>query len=61
MISIKEIYPWWNSLTKDEKMEIYFKKFSSGTYDDCTEWWYNLDIAGKIKVFNKELGIINDI
>jgi len=57
MISKKEVYPWWNSLTKDEKMEIYFKKYSSGTYDDCIEWWDNLDITEKINVFkNWNLG-----
>ena len=38
-------------------MEIYFRYFTSGTYDDCEEWWYDLDIAEKIKVFNKELGL----
>ena len=52
MITKKEIYPWWNILTKNEKMEIYFKKYSTGTYDDCIEWWDNLDITEKIKVFN---------
>ncbi len=53
MISKKEIYPWWNSLTKNEKMEIYFKKYSSGTYDDCVEWWDGLDIAEKIKIYEE--------
>ncbi|MBA7661833.1 hypothetical protein ES703_69853 [subsurface metagenome] len=57
MITKREIYPWWNSLTKNEKMEIYFKYFTSGTHEDCIEWWYGLDIAEKIKVFNKELGV----
>ncbi len=52
MITKKEIYPWWNILTKNEKMEIYFKKYSTGNYDDWIEWWDNLDITEKIKVFN---------
>jgi len=52
MISKREICPWWNSLTQEEKMEIYFKYYTTGTYDDCIEWWYDLDVTEKIKVFN---------
>ena len=33
-------------------MMIFFKYFSSGTYDDCIEWWDNLGIEEKIDVFN---------
>ena len=52
IITKREIYPWWNILTKDEKMEIYFKYYSSGTYDDCIEWWERIDIICKIFVFD---------
>ena len=52
MVTKKEICPWWNILSEEERMEIYFKYFSSGTYDDCKEWWWNLDVEEKIKVFN---------
>ena len=51
-ITQKEIYPWWNISTKDEKMEVYFKYYSSGTYDDCIEWWDRIDIILKIFVHN---------
>jgi len=52
MISKKEVYPWWNTLPKEEKMMIYFKYFSSGTYDDCIEWWDGLNVEEKIGVFD---------
>lgn len=53
-ISKKEICPWWNTLTEEEKMGIYFKYFTSGTLDDCNDWWWNMDLEDKIKVFNRE-------
>jgi len=52
MVTKKEIYPWWNILSKEEKMEIYFKYFTTGTNDDCEEWWWELNVEEKIKVFN---------
>ena len=48
----KEIYPWCNILSEEEKMEIYFKYFTTGTYNDCEEWWWELNVEEKIKVFN---------
>ena len=51
MISKKEIYPWWNSLTQEDRMEIYFKYYTTGTYDDCIEWWDGLNIAVKIRIY----------
>jgi len=52
VISKVEINPWWNSLNKKEKMNIYFKYFSTGVYNDCIDWWWNMDSEDKIKVFN---------
>jgi len=40
MVTKKEIYPWWNIL------------FTTGTNDDCEEWWWELNVEEKIKVFN---------
>lgn len=52
MLTKKEIYPWWNTLSNKEKMKIYFKHFTTGTIDDCDEWWGALNFKEKSKIFN---------
>lgn len=55
-MSQKEIYPWWNCISDEGKMEVYFKYYSSGTIEDCNEWFDSLSLEGKIQVYrNREV------
>ena len=45
---------WWRMITAEERMNIYFKHFTSGTHDDCIEWHWNLNKEEKIKIYEKE-------
>jgi len=47
----KEIYPWWNCISDEGKMEMYFKYYSTGTIEDCNEWFDGLSLEGKIQVY----------
>lgn len=46
---------WWRMITAEERMNIYFKYFTSGIHDDCMEWWWGLIKEERIKIYKNNI------